>query len=103
LSNVDDADPLYQFAFNSSGTQVMFYTDSTITHWGTDYWGYWDEPYIVEDGVVSYTIGLSSTTYLFEDIGNNTFLVSKIVVTSPYNGGPSNTTETTPGEYSLLP
>ena len=48
-----DYDPLYRFGIE--GDEVLLRTDPTVTTWGEDYWGYWDEPYTMVNNQVFYT------------------------------------------------
>ena len=86
-----DADPLYRFGIE--GNQVLLRTDPTVTSWGEDYWGYWDEPYAMVDDKVEYTIGLTHTTYTFDALSGGGYDVSKRLIVTPYssNGTPDTT------------
>lgn len=97
LAEVDDFDPLWKFTV--SGNHVLLQTDPSITSWGTDYWGYWSDPYAFQGGVVDYTVGLTHTTYVFTPLGDDRYDVTKTVVVQPYNGGGPTTTVTHPGIY----
>lgn len=97
-----DHDPLYRFSISTSGDLMLFQTDSTVTSWGSDYWGYWSDPYDYLNGQVEYIIGLTHTTYIFDPLPNDKFDVTKILVVTPYTGGPATTTITNPGIYTRL-
>ncbi|MBR9859771.1 hypothetical protein GYB22_03300 [bacterium] len=99
LTEVEDHDPLYRFAVD--GDQVMFYTDPSVTSWGTDYWGYWDEAYDWNNGEVNYIIGLTNVTYSFDEISEGTYEVTKTLIVSHYLTGESTTTVTVPGIYEI--
>jgi len=86
-----DYDPLYRFGIE--GDQVLLRTDPAVTSWGEDYWGYWDEPYTMVDNQVTYTIGLTHTTYTFNPVSGEGFDVFKRLIVTPYssNGVPDTT------------
>ena len=81
---------------------MLFETDPTVTTWGTDYWGYWDEPYTYANGEVEYFIGLTYTVYEFTQVSSNTIDVTKTLVVTPYLGGTATTTVTHPGTYTIV-
>lgn len=92
VESVDyDYDPLYRFGIE--GDQVLLRTDPTVTSWGEDYWGYWDEPYAMVDDKVVYRIGLTHTTYTFNPLSGGGFDVFKRLIVTPYssNGVPDTT------------
>jgi hypothetical protein len=97
LALADEFDPLSRFGLD--GQQVLLQTDSTITSWGTDYWGYWDEPFMMEDNVLSYTVGLSHTTYTFLPLAGEGFDVTRTIVVQPYLVGEPTTTVTHVGVF----
>jgi len=102
LHERDDYDQLYRFSFTVEGDQVLFQTDSTITSWGTDYWGYWAEPHPYENGVVQYISGLSFVKYEFVEVGDGVFDVSKMFVQGFYNSTHTDTTFSHPGLYTRI-
>ena len=93
-----DYDPLYRFGIE--GDEVLLRTDPTVTTWGEDYWGYWDEPYTMVDNEVIYTIGLTHTTYTFAPLPSSGFDVSRRLITQPYSStGTPDTTFTHVGIF----
>lgn len=97
LALADEFDPLSRFGLD--GQQVLLQTDSTITSWGADYWGYWDEPFTIEGDVVSYTVGLTHTTYTFVPLVGDGFDVTRTLVVQPYLSGEPTTTLTHVGMF----
>ncbi|HMC01314.1 MAG TPA: hypothetical protein VKN14_09805 [Flavobacteriaceae bacterium] len=96
-----DHDPLFQF--ETQGNQITFFTDASIGVWGTDYYGYWSDPYSFNNNVVEYTIGLSTATYTFSETGNNSYHVTKQLVVQPYNSnGEPTTTLTDIGFFEIM-
>ncbi len=92
VESVDyDYDPLHRFGID--GDQVLLRTDPTVTGWGEDSWGYWDEPYTMVDGEVIYTIGLTHTTYTFDPVSGGGFDVFRRLIVAPYSstGAPDTT------------
>ena len=102
LVQADDNDPLYQFSISQSGTLMLLETDPTVTSWGTDYWGYWSNPYPFQNNQVNYTIGLTETTYEFTPLAGDRYDVVKTLIQHPYLGGTSTTTVSHPGVYELV-
>ena len=97
-----DGDPLYKFSISQSGQLMLLETDPTITSWGTNYWGYWSDPFAYSNHEVNYIIGLTNTTYRFQELPGNKFDVTKTLVVQPYPTGTPTTTETHPGIYILV-
>lgn len=75
------------FRFHLSGDQVLFESDPTVTTWGTDYWGYWADPFPFADDVVQFFRGLSNVQYDFEVVGDGLVHVTRTLVTVDYGGG----------------
>lgn len=96
LSVADDTDPLWRFGL--TGEMARLESDPTVAGWGTDYWGYWADPFPFVDGTVRYVAGLGETTYVLTTIPDG-FDVSKTVVVSPYLGGEATTTVTHVGVF----
>lgn len=92
-----DYDPLSRYG--QDGDQVLLQTDPTVTSWGTDYWGYWSDPYTMVGNTVQYTIGLTHTTYTFSVLADGRIDVSRTLVTQPYPSGDPVTTETHVGIF----
>ena len=92
-----DYDPLYRFGIDQD--RVLLRTDPTVTSWGEDYWGYWDEPYTMVDNKVAYTIGLTHTTYTFDPLPSGGFDVSRRLIRQPYPSGTPDTTFTHVGIF----
>ena len=96
----DDFDPLWRFT--KSGNSMQFETDPSVTSWGTDYWGYWRNPYTLSnDNTVNYIIGLTNTTYTFTIQADGKVDVAKTLIVNPYLGGSPTTTITHMGLYEL--
>jgi len=92
-----DYDPLYRFGIDQD--EVLLRTDPTVTTWGEDFWGYWDEPYTKVDNKVMYTIGLTHTTYTFDPLPGGGFDVSRRLIRQPYPIGTPDTTFTHVGIF----
>lgn len=92
VSAYDDADPLYRFGIDNELGIIRLETDPSVTSWGTDYWGYWSDPFPFDGSSVSYTNGLSHTTYTFVPSLGGGLDVTKTVVVDPYLGGEPTTT-----------
>ncbi len=101
LQNAHDFDPLFRFAISASGQFMMLESDASISSWGTDFWGYWDEPFAYTNQQVNYTFGLSNTSYTFSPIAVNEFDVYKRVIIHPYLSGTADTAYSLPGIYTL--
>lgn len=101
LVQSDDWDPLFKFSISQSGRLMLLETDPAVTSWGTDYWGYWSDPFSYSDSKVNYIIGLTNTTYQFRTMPDNTIDVTKTLVVQPYPSGPPTTTISHPGVYTL--
>lgn len=101
LHQADDFDPLYRFSISQSGQLMLLETDPTVTSWGTDYWGYWSDPFPYANNEVNYIIGLTNTTYQFQPLPGNKIDVTKILIVQPYPSGTPTTTVTHPGVYIL--
>lgn len=102
-SQVIDPDPLYRFSISNSGNAAMLETDPTITSWGTDYWGYWDEDFPFVNNKVDYTFGLGNTVYTFTQVSPGVYDVTKKLVVSSYNSSTVTTTYSHPGIYTVVP
>lgn len=102
-SQVIDPDPLYRFSISQSGSAMMLETDPTITSWGTDYWGYWDEDFPFVNNKVDYTFGLGNTVYTFTQVSPGVYDVTKKLVVSSYNSNTVTTTYSHPGIYTVVP
>jgi hypothetical protein len=98
----DDFDPLYKFTISPSGDLMLLETNPTVTSWGTNYWGYWSDPFLYANNEVNYIIGLTNTTYRFQPLPGNKMDVTKTLIVQPYPSGPPTTTETHPGVYILF-
>lgn len=96
LAVPDDGDPLSRFGLD--GDLVLLESDPDAAGWGTDYWGYWSEPFILVDGTVTYVDGLTETTYSFAPVGE-AFDVSREVVVRSYLGGASSVTRSHVGVF----
>ena len=103
LSQVIDPDPLYRFSISQSGNAMMLETDPTITSWGRDYWGYWDEDFPFANNKVDYTFGLGNTVYTFTQVSPGVYDVTKKLVVSSYNSNTVTTTYSHPGIYTVVP
>lgn len=99
LLQAHDSDPLFRFSIAQSGELMLLETDPEVTSWGSDYWGYWSDPFLYENGEVNYIIGLTNTTYQFQLLQNNNIEVTKILIVQPYPSGNPTTTITRPGVY----
>ncbi|UCF64411.1 MAG: hypothetical protein JSW33_00875 [bacterium] len=97
-----DGDPLYKFSISQSDQLIWLETDPTITSWGATYWGYWSDPFVYSNHEVNYIIGLTHTTYRFQELPGNKFDVTKTLVVQPYPSGSPTTTDTHPGIYILV-
>jgi len=97
-----DSDPLYKFSISQSGQLMLLETDPSITSWGTNYWGYWSDPFLYANNEVNYIIGLTNTTYRFQSLPDNKIDVTKTLIVQPYPSGTPTTTETHPGIYILV-
>jgi hypothetical protein len=102
LLQADDSDPLFRFSISQSGELMLLETDPEVTSWGTDYWGYWSDPFLYENGEVNYIIGLTNTTYQFQPLQDNKMEVTKTLIVQPYPSGDPTTTITRPGVYVLI-
>jgi hypothetical protein len=102
LYQADDSDPLFRFSISESGELMLLETNPTVTSWGTDYWGYWSDPFPYANNKVNYTIGLSNTTYQFQSLPDNKIDVTKILVVQPYLSGTPTTSKSHPGVYELV-
>lgn len=101
LDQAGDFDPLFKFSISQSGQLMLLETDPTVATWGTDYWGYWSDPFSYTNNEVNYIIGLTNTTYQFQPLPGNKMDVTKILVVQPYPSGTPTTTVSHPGVYSL--
>ena len=99
LYMADDPDPLYKFSIATSGDLMLLQTDPSVTGWGTDYYGYWSDPFPFAGNEVNYTFGLANTTYTFIPLPDNKYQVEKTIVQQPYLGSTVTTTVSTPGIY----
>ena len=97
-----DSDPLYKFSISQSGQLMLLETDPSITSWGTNYWGYWSDPFQYVNNEVNYIIGLTNTTYRFQSLPDNKIDVTKTLIVQPYPSGTPTTTESHPGIYILV-
>ena len=101
IFQVDDFDPLWRFT--KIGDSIQLETDPSITSWGSDYWGYWSDPFELDENEVYYVAGgLTETTYEFVILNDGGVDVIKTLVVHPYLGGNSTTTITHPGQYQLI-
>jgi hypothetical protein len=92
-----DYDPLHRFGID--GEEVLLRTDPTVTSWGEDYWGYWDDPYTMVDNQVIYTIGLTHVTYTFNPLEGGGFDVFRRLLVTRHYTGPTDTTFTHVGIF----
>lgn len=97
-----DNDPLFRISISESGDLMLLETDPSVTSWGSDYWGFWSDPFDYVNMEVSYTIGLTHTTYHFEQLPGNKMDVTKTLVVQPYPSGEPTTMVTHPGVYRLV-
>jgi hypothetical protein len=102
LYQADDSDPLFRFSISRSGELMLLETDAAVTSWGTDYWGYWSDPFPYTNNEVNYIIGLTNTTYQFQPLPDNKIDVTKILLVQPYPSGTPTTTTSHPGVYGLV-
>jgi hypothetical protein len=102
LYQADDSDPLFRFSISQSGELVLLESDATVASWGTDYWGYWSDPFPYANNEVNYIIGLTNTTYQFQSLPDNKIDVTKILIVQPYPSGTPTTTLSHPGVYGLV-
>jgi hypothetical protein len=100
LSVRDAFDPLYRFTW--SGNEVLLQTDPTVTVWGTDYWGYWKNPFPLTGDAAIIRVGLTVTTYEFSHLSDGTVDVTKTLVVTPYQGGAPTTTVTHVGIFQRI-
>lgn len=98
LTAAADVDPLHRFGLAEQTAKLE--TDPTVAGWGTDYWGYWSEPFPFDGRVVRYTIGLTHTTYELSPLAGGGFDVTKTLVVQPYLGGEPTTTVTHVGVFA---
>ena len=101
LFQADDSDPLFRFSISESGELMLLETNPEVTSWGTNYWGYWSDPFLYENDQVNYIIGLTNTTYQFKLLHDNKIEVTKTLIVQPYPSGEPTTTITRPGVYIL--
>ena len=95
----DQFDPLWRFS--KQGNSVTLETNPSIGVWGSDYFGYWSDPYSISDNEISYTIGLTHTTYTFVPFPDGTVDVTRTLVVQPYLGNnPPTTTITHVGVFA---
>jgi len=101
LSTSKDADPLHRFLISKSGDLILFRTDSTVTSWGEDYWGYWKDPADFKDNQVVHHYALSKTIYELNKNSDGTYDVKRTLIASRsyFPGSPIDTTVTYPGTY----
>lgn len=98
LLEVVDFDPLWKF--HISGNNITLETDPTVTSWGNDYWGYWDEPFPLEGNTLTYIAGgLTKTTYTFDVLDNGNIDVRKLVIVTQYLSGDTTMNFSHPGIY----
>lgn len=102
LYEADDNDPLFRFSISQSGELILLETDATVASWGTDYWGYWSDPFPYANNEVNYIIGLTNTTYQFQPLPGDKIDVTKTLIVQPYPSGTPTTTITHPGVYALV-
>lgn len=100
ISVPDDPDPLFRFTI--SGNSIQLESDPSVASWGSDYWGYWSDPFELGDDAVTYTFGLSTTTYALTPQPDGTLDVTRTVVVQPYLGGSPTTTVSHVGAFTLL-
>jgi hypothetical protein len=100
ITEYDEFDALYRFSICVEGDLMLLQTDSTITHWGTGYWGAWADPYPYADGIVHYIKGLSEVTYEFVGLPGDMLDVSKTLSVTDYLSGHVTTTYKHIGIYS---
>ncbi len=84
--------PLYRFSFSESGDLVLLESDPGTGVWGSDYYGYWAEPFERMQNAVSYTIGLNDYTYAFALLPDGRVEVTYTHVRRPYLSGDTVTT-----------
>lgn len=101
LVQMDEADPLFRYSISESGDLVLLETNPDIGLWGSDFYGSWSDPFPYANNEVNYQTGLTDVTYQFDPISNTQIDVTRILVTSPYTGGPPNTTITHVGIFEL--
>lgn len=102
MYQADDSDPLFRFSISQSGQLILLETDPTVASWGTDYWGYWADPFSYANSEANYVIGLTNTTYQFQELPGDKIDVTKILVVQPYPSGTPTTTVSHPGVYNLV-
>jgi len=102
ISEVDDPRPLYKFSIATTGDLMLLQTDPSITSWGTDYWGYWADPFPYADGIVHYIDGLTEVTYEFSPLSGDKFDVTETLRVTSYNSGAVTTTVWHLGIYSRV-
>jgi hypothetical protein len=102
ITEYDDWGALWRFSISVDGDLMLFQTDSTVTHWGSDHWGSWADPFPYANGVVHYIKGLSNVTYEFVALPNDQFDVTKTVITGSYTGEITTTTVDHLGVYARL-
>jgi hypothetical protein len=102
LYQADDSDPLFRFSISQSGELMLLESDATVASWGTDFWGYWSDPFPYANNEVHYIIGLTNTTYQFQPLPDNKIDVTKILIVQPYPSGTPTTTLSHPGVYGLV-
>ena len=102
LSSQNATHPLYQFSISTSGDLMLLQTDSTITTWGTDYWGFWSEPFGYSNNKINYISGLTNVTYEFEMLANDQIAVKQTLIVQPWPTGQPTTTISYPGIYDKV-
>jgi hypothetical protein len=91
LYQADDSDPLFRFSISQSGELMLLESDATVASWGTDYWGYWSDPFPYANNEVNYIIGLTNTTYQYQPLPGDKIDVTKILIVQPYPSGDCTT------------
>ena len=97
------SDPLFRFSVATTEDLILLESDPNIGTWGSDFFGYWSEPFAYSDGQVTYTIGLNDYTYIFSDLPDGRVEVTLVHVQRPYLSGETTTTTSRVGTFTLTP
>jgi hypothetical protein len=103
LKTYENKDPLHKFRISSTGDIMQLRTDSTITSWGEDFWGSWEDPFEYADNQVVIRSLFAITTYTFNTLSDGSVDVykEKIVQLSYLDPNTLDTTYSHPGIYEL--
>ena len=93
--------PLYRFSFSEAGDLALLASDPAVGVWGSDYYGYWAEPFDLVEKAVSYTVGLNDYTFAFAFLPDGRVEVTYTHVQRPYLSGDTVTTVARIGIFSL--